>query len=89
MTGNFASAAVQITISTSPANLLVSADGGTFTAAPLIESWIPGSSHMIATSSPQAGGTGVQYVWSNWSDSGSDLAQHHRAVDRNHLYGQL
>jgi hypothetical protein len=71
VTGNFTTAAVQITISTSPANLLVSADGGPFTAAPLVESWLPGSSHTIATSSPQAGGTGVQYVWSSWSDSGA------------------
>jgi Bacterial Ig-like domain (group 3)/Divergent InlB B-repeat domain len=70
VTGNFASAAVQIAITTSPANLLVSADGGPFTAAPLVETWIPGSTHTIATSSPQAGGTGVQYVWSSWSDGG-------------------
>ena len=71
VTGNFASASVQTTITTSPSNLLVSVDGGTFTAAPLVESWIIGSSHTIATTSPQAGGTGVQYVWSNWSDSGA------------------
>src|SRR5439155_1187383 len=30
-----------------------------------------GSSHTIATTSPQSGGTGVQYVWKKWSDSGS------------------
>jgi YVTN family beta-propeller protein len=61
-------AAVQIAITTSPANLLVSADGGPFTAAPLVETWIPGSTHTIATSSPQPGAPGVQYVWSGWSD---------------------
>jgi len=71
VTGNFSSAAVQITITTSPANLLVSADGGPFTAAPLVESWTAGSSHTIATTSPQAGGAGVQYVWSTWSDLGA------------------
>ena len=65
------STTVPITITTSPANLLVSADGGQPTAAPLTENWVPGSPHTIATSSPQAGGTGVQYVWSNWSDSGA------------------
>jgi hypothetical protein len=59
---------VQTTITTSPANLMVSVDNGTFTAAPLVENWTVGSSHTIATSSPQAGTTGVQYVWSSWSD---------------------
>ena len=71
VTGNFAAASQQITITTSPANLLVSADGGPFTAAPLVESWTAGSSHTIATTSPQSGGTGVQYVWSSWSDGGA------------------
>jgi len=71
VTGNFGSASVQITITTTPANLLVSVDGGTATAAPLVETWVIGSSHTIATTSPQSGGTGVQYVWSNWSDSGA------------------
>jgi hypothetical protein len=70
-TGNFITTSVQTTITTIPANLLVSADGGPFTAAPLVENWTAGSSHSIATTSPQSGGTGVQYVWSNWSDSGA------------------
>ncbi|HEY6768254.1 MAG TPA: choice-of-anchor D domain-containing protein [Candidatus Sulfotelmatobacter sp.] len=71
VTGNFATSLVQITVTTSPAHLLVSVDGGTATAAPLVESWIPGSSHTIATTSPQSGGTGTQYVFSSWSDSGA------------------
>src|SRR3984885_12610235 len=71
VTGNFTNASVQITITTTPANLLVSVDGGSATAAPLVESWVIGSSHTIATTSPQSGGTGIQYVWSNWSDSGA------------------
>jgi hypothetical protein len=71
VTGNFATGSVQITITTSPANLLVSTDGGTFTAGPLVESWVIGSSHTIATTSPQAGATGTQYVFSSWSDSGA------------------
>jgi Divergent InlB B-repeat domain/Abnormal spindle-like microcephaly-assoc'd, ASPM-SPD-2-Hydin len=71
VTGNFGSAAVSITITTSPANLLVSVDGGTAVAAPLVESWIIGSSHTIATTSPQSGGTGIQYVFSTWSDGGA------------------
>jgi uncharacterized repeat protein (TIGR01451 family) len=71
VTGNFANATVHITVTTSPANLLVSVDGGTFTAAPLVETWVIGSSHTIATTSPQSGGTGVQYNWSKWSDGGA------------------
>ena len=34
-------------------------------------SWAPGSSHTIATTSPQSGGTGTQYVWMKWSDGGA------------------
>src|SRR5206468_4738385 len=30
-----------------------------------------GSNHTIATTSPQSGGTGVQYIWKNWSDGGA------------------
>ena len=71
VTGNFATSPVQITVTTSPAHLLVSVDGGAATAAPLVESWVPGSSHTIATTSPQSGGTGVQYAFSSWSDSGA------------------
>jgi len=71
VTGNFTTATVQITITTTPANLLVSVDGGTFTAAPLVETWNIASSHTIASTSPQAGSPGVQYVWSSWSDSGA------------------
>jgi hypothetical protein len=71
VTGNFGNASVQITITSTPANLLVSVDGGTATAAPLVETWVIGSSHTIATTSPQAGAPGVQYVFSSWSDSGA------------------
>ena len=30
-----------------------------------------GSTHTIATTSPQSGGTGIQYTWSSWSDHGT------------------
>jgi hypothetical protein len=68
---NITPATVPITITTSPAGLLVSVDGGAFTAAPLVESWIPFTSHTIATTSPQAGGTGIQYAFTGWSDTGA------------------
>ena len=61
---------VQVTVQTSPAGLTFSIDGTTYTSAQIF-SWQPGSSHTIATTSPQDGGTGVRYVWSNWSGGGA------------------
>ena len=70
VTGNFVPATVAITITTVPANLLVSVDGGGLTPAPLIETWNIGSPHTIATTSPQAAGAGIQYGFTSWSDLG-------------------
>ena len=53
---------VQVTVRTSPTGLSFSVDGTSYTATQTF-SWTPGSSHTIATTSPQSGGTGVQYVW--------------------------
>jgi hypothetical protein len=61
---------VRVTVQTSPAGLTFSVDGTTYTSAQIF-SWQPGSSHTIATTSPQDGGTGVRYVWSNWSGGGA------------------
>ena len=33
--------------------------------------WISGSSHTIATTSPQTQAPGVRYVWQQWSDNGA------------------
>ena len=49
--------------------LAFTVDGTTYSSTQTF-SWAPGSSHTIATISPQNGGTGVRYVWSSWSDSG-------------------
>jgi uncharacterized protein (TIGR03437 family) len=59
--------AVNITLQTSPPNLLVSFDGGKFSAAPLTQQLVPGSSHTIATQSPQTS-AGNQISFMNWSD---------------------
>lgn len=59
---------VQITVQTNLPGLSFSVDGTTYTS-PKNFSWIPGSSHTIATNSPQNGGTGTRYVWSKWSDN--------------------
>ena len=61
---------VQVTVQTNPAGHSFSVDGTPYTAAQSF-SWQPGSSHTIATTSPQSGGTGVRYVWTNWSDGGA------------------
>jgi hypothetical protein len=61
---------VQVTVQTNPAGRSFSVDGTTYTSVQTF-SWDPGSSHTIATTSPQSGGTGVRYVWGNWSDGGA------------------
>jgi len=58
---------VQVTVQTSIAGPTFSVDGTTYSSAQIF-SWQPGSSHTIATTSPQSAGTGVQYFWNNWSD---------------------
>lgn len=63
-------AAIQVTVQSSPAGHTFSVDGTSYSATKTF-SWTPGSSHTIATTSPQSGGTLVRYVWSNWSDSGA------------------
>ena len=61
---------VQVTVQTNPAGLAFSVDGTSYSSAQTF-SWQPGSSHTIATTSPQSGGTGVRYVWTNWSGGGA------------------
>ncbi len=60
---------VQITLGTSPAGLSFSVDGTTYTSAQTL-SWTVGSSHSIATTSPQTNG-GTQNTYASWSDSGA------------------
>ncbi|HST31855.1 MAG TPA: choice-of-anchor Q domain-containing protein [Chthoniobacterales bacterium] len=67
---NFVQNPVQVTVQPSLAGPTFSVDGTTF-SSPQSFSWQPGSSHTIATTSPQSAGTGVRYTWSSWSDSGA------------------
>jgi len=62
--------AVQVTVQTNPAGLTFSVDGTTYSSTQTF-SWASGSSHTIATTSPQSGGTGVRYAWTRWSDNGA------------------
>jgi hypothetical protein len=69
-TAAFTQNPVQVTVQTSPAGLSFTVDGTAYTATQSF-SWAPGSSHTIATTSPQSGGTGIQYLWGSWSDGGA------------------
>ena len=60
------------TVGTSPAGLSFTVDGTNYTTQQTFN-WVPGSNHTIATIGTQSGGTGVQYVWSSWSDGGAIL----------------
>jgi len=59
-----------IIVTTSPSGLSIVVDSVTYTA-PQNFSWVIGSTHSIGTTSPQPGLTGVQYVWTSWSDGGT------------------
>jgi List-Bact-rpt repeat protein len=61
---------ITVTVKTSPTGRSFSVDGTTYTAQQRF-SWISGSTHTIATTSPQSGDPGVQYVWKKWSDQGT------------------
>jgi hypothetical protein len=67
---SFTQNSIQVTVQTNPAGRSFSVDGITYTAAQTF-SWQLGSSHTIATTSPQSGGTGVRYVWTNWTGGGA------------------
>jgi len=61
---------VQVTIQTNPIGRTFTIDGSTFSTTQTL-SWTTGSSHTISTTSPQSGTTGMQFVWSSWSDGGA------------------
>jgi hypothetical protein len=61
---------VSVMVQPSPAGRSFTVDGTAYTTGQAF-TWTQGSNHTIATSSPQSGGTGVQYAWSSWSDGGA------------------
>ncbi len=65
-----APANIFVTVQPSLSGCSFTVDGSNFTTAQIF-SWFPGSGHVIATTSPQSGGTGIQYAWSGWSDGGA------------------
>ncbi len=62
--------AVNVTVGTNLTGPTISVDHGTPFTGSQIFTWNLGSQHTIATTTPQAGTTGTQYVWSTWSDGG-------------------
>src|SRR5437762_13126584 len=58
---------ITVTVKTSPTGRSFSVDGTTYTTQQRFR-WIGASTHTIATTSPQSGDPGVQYVWKKWSD---------------------
>ena len=69
-TAAFTHNAVQVTVQTNPVGRSFTVDGTPYTTAQTFP-WVPGSSHTIATTSPQSGGTGVHYAWTNWTGGGA------------------
>ena len=61
-----------ITIATNPANLLVRFDSGPFVTAPATGQFPSGTSHRIECQSPQPGGIGAQYVFTQWNDGNAN-----------------
>ena len=64
------SSTLGVTVQTSPSGRTFLVDGVPYTSAQIFN-WMPGSVHTIATTSPQSGGAGTQYVWTSWSDGGA------------------
>jgi len=64
--------AVQHVITSAPVGRSLTVDGGGCTA-PCTFQWTPGTNHTIATTTPQSGGTGTQYVFASWSAGGTRL----------------
>jgi hypothetical protein len=66
---NFLSNAVPVTVQSAIRGPLLLVDGASYPAATTF-AWSPGSSHSLGVTSPQAGGPGIQFVFTAWSDGG-------------------
>jgi glucose/arabinose dehydrogenase len=66
----YAAAACTITLASNPAGRTVQLDGTPYAAPQTINVGCT-SPHTISTTSPQAGASGTQYVFSAWNDSGA------------------
>ena len=69
-TFNFVTSTIPVMVQANPSGRSFSVDNTNYTTAQTFN-WMPGWGHTMATTSPQSGGTGVQYEWSSWSDGGA------------------
>lgn len=60
---------VQVTVGASPLGVAFSVDGTSYNAAQIL-TWVVGSTHTLATASPQAA-NGTQQTFLSWSDGGA------------------
>jgi hypothetical protein len=67
---NIGSPSQGYTVTTDPPHLFVVVDGLNY-VSPQTFNWAPGSSHTILVTSPQFGGSGIQYAFNSWNDGGS------------------
>ncbi len=74
---------VPVTVQTSPPGPTFTVDGTAYSSAQAFN-WTYGSSHTITTTSPQSGGTGVQYLWNSWSDGGAMTHTNTASVNTNY-----
>ncbi len=80
---NFVRQPIQITIQASPSGLTFYYDGQSYNT-PQTRTVNPGDQHNLNSVSPQSGGSNIQYVFNNWSDSGAIF--HVIAPDSNTTY---
>jgi hypothetical protein len=59
---------VQITVTSSPTGQGFVKVDSTPVSTPYTVAWVPGSPHNLEALSPVAGGTGIRYVWKQWSN---------------------
>ena len=60
---------VQVTLGTTPTGVSFSVDGVSYTSSQVL-TWTVGSTHTVATTSPQTSG-GIQNTFASWSDAGA------------------
>ena len=86
--GNLSAApTIQVTVQTNLAGLSFTVDGTPYSSTQTF-SWVRGSSHTIATTSPQSGGSGVQDVWTNWSGGGG-ISHNVSPTSKHDLHGHF
>ncbi len=69
-TFNFLTQPISVAVQADPAGHSFIVDSMTYTNAQIF-TWTQGSIHTIATTTPQNSGSGVQDVWTSWSDGGA------------------